>query len=105
MIPRALAALALTAAGSVAYAVVSSVAEALALAVLGVCAVGAVGTWRFIARSEAGFRIVVTPRRPVKREAIKHTVIRQALPAPPRMIEGRPVVTATVLSSYQEVMK
>jgi hypothetical protein len=97
MVPRALAALALAAAGSVAYMVVSSVAEAIALTVLGACVPASWVTWRMVAYGSL--------RKPCPVRAWPHVPARPAIGAAPKMIENRPVVTATVLNSYQEVMK
>jgi hypothetical protein len=110
MVPRAVAALAVAAAASVAAAWLTGawpvvLAAAVAMAAL---AAGVMKGLSVVSHRSAQLAVMsgtlATVLVPPKR-VWPHVPARAALPAPARMIEGRPVVTATVLSSYQEVMK
>ncbi len=86
VLPRAVAVLVMAALSSLAYAAVASVAEAVALAILGLCVPASWATWRMIRYGSLRKPGAVTVRRPAAR------LVRAPypLPAPPLAVtDGR----------------
>ena len=99
-----LGAVAVIAVSALAASVASAAAEAFAIAVLAVCVLGSVVTVRFIARSRAGFGVVV-PDRCAPRVLAELMPARRALEASPLAIGGKPVLTGTVLAREREAVR
>ena len=111
VLPRAVAVLVMAALSSLAYAAVASVAEAVALTVLGLCVPASWVTWRMVRygslRKPAVFKVQaqslnsapVNARQLARRARLVRAPYQ--LPAPPLMIEA-PVAVATALARERE---
>jgi hypothetical protein len=97
MLARVAAVLAGVVAARLAYVMVASAAEAVALVILAACVPAAWGTWRMVAYGS------LRKPRPVTVSAAGRQ--NMALPAPPQMLEAARVPVPVVLARDEEMIR